>query len=113
MATMTSSSDDRFELVDPEGARNLTTRAQGRALLARALARLDSGRAIEVDLSGLAALTPSFADEFFGGLLEGLGEGRFKDSVRIRGASETCRVLIRAVLADRRARPRSATGGAR
>jgi len=110
---MTSSSDERFELVDPTGAKNLTTRAQGRALLECALGRLESGRSIEVDLAGLSALTPSFADEFFGGLLERLGDHRFREQVRIRGANETCRVLIRAVLADRRLRPRAAGAAGR
>gem|GEM_PF-5785033 len=46
-------------------------------------------------------MTPSFADECFGKLVERMGRDAFKEKVRLIGAAETIRILINTVMARR------------
>jgi len=107
-----SSSDEEMRLADEARAKALVTRDQGRELLDRAVVRSESARGLYVDLEGAEALSPSFADEFFGGLWEHLGDAEFRARVKILNASETWKLLIGKVLAHRRARPKHASRAA-
>ena len=106
--TMSSSSIEPFDLSGECGSTALVTREQGAALLVRAAKRLEVGERLEVSVDGAEALSPSFADEFFGGLSESLGREEFGRRVRIRCSSQTWKILIRKVLAHRGQHPKTA-----
>ena len=76
-------------------------------MLEQARARLRSGLELRVDLSGIEAISPSFTDEFFGGLFEELGEAEFRRRIRVHCPSAPWRALIQKVLAKRRERPKA------
>lgn len=99
--TMTCSSTESFDLVGKAGARALVTREQGRTLATLALARIEAGAALRVEIDPAEALSPSFADEFFGILVDRLGRERFASRVRVHCSQETWRVLISKVLSHR------------
>src|SRR5438445_11613660 len=101
-----TSSPDVLVLADVAGSKTLVTRDQGRVLLEGALSQLDNMRILHVDMSGIDALSPSFADEFFGGLLERLGGTGFRERVRVENHTEELRMLIRKVLGHRKSHPR-------
>ena len=102
---MTSSSEE-LTLRSAGLSAALVTRDQGAEMLGRARELLRSGRDLRIDLSGVEAISPSFADEFFGGMFEELGESEFRRRVRIRCPSTPWRALIQKVLAKRRERPK-------
>lgn len=108
---MTSSWTDIFDVVAESGSGSLVTRDQGHELLEKVELRLASPGAIRVDLLGVEALSPSFADEFFGGLAEHLGAAEFSKRIRVHCPSEAWRILIQKVLAHRRQHPKSARAG--
>lgn len=99
---MTKSSSDAFRLTKHEESRLLVTRVQGRRLLGEALGLLESGKFLTVDLAGAEAISPSFADEFFGGLLRTLGPEAFRKCVKILGTNQETRVLVLKVLSRAR-----------
>ncbi|MXY78487.1 MAG: DUF4325 domain-containing protein [Chloroflexi bacterium] len=59
------------------------------------LARIDSDDITEIDLSGVRAASPSFLDEFFGGLVEQTS------SASLVNVNETLQPLVERVLARR------------
>ena len=78
-------------------APNTATRPNGvaaREKLKELLAHVDVA---VVDLDGIV-LTPSFADEFLGILLQELGEPLFKQSVKIENVAPSARPLLQTVL---------------
>jgi hypothetical protein len=104
---MTSSLTETFDVVLECGSRSLVTRDQGRALLDKLETRLESSASIRVELAQAEAFSPSFADEFFGGLAEHLGLAEFSKRVRVHCPSEAWRILIQKVLAHRRSHPKA------
>lgn len=66
----------------------------------RALHLLSSVSVIEIDLDGIV-LTPSFADELLGGLMEELGPAEFRRRIRLLNVPGSARPLIRNVLNER------------
>jgi STAS-like domain of unknown function (DUF4325) len=80
-------------------------------LITRRLARMHRNRleslleersdGVEVDLSQVELMTPSFADEYFGVLAERYGREAFRQRIRIRGAGEDLRHLLAAVIGQR------------
>ena len=80
------------------------TRAQGEKLrkeLEDLLGKFATGDRLEIDFSGVQVMTPSFADECIGKLAAQLGPAKFRESVSLKGADETVRTLVNAVLAER------------
>ncbi len=78
------------------------TRHEGsdvRSQIEKVLAKTDD--MVAIDFSGVAVMTPSFADECFGKLAQELGIDEFKKRIRLRGADETIRVLMNFVLSER------------
>ena len=104
---MSSSSTEPFDLSKECDSKALVTREQGAALLILAAKRLGVEERFEISVDGAEALSPSFADEFFGGLSESLGREEFGRRVRIRCSSQTWKLLIRKVLAHRAQHPKS------
>jgi len=100
---MTSSSDS-FDLVAEGSARLLLTREQGRTLLTDVLERLQKRQMLVLSLEGVEAISPSFADELFGGLAEALGPLEFGKRVRIQCGTPAWRSLIGKVVAHRQHR---------
>lgn len=98
--------NDIVEIVGIVGSTALVTRDQGRLLKHHVAAMLPEGRSVVLDLEGAEAVSPSFADEFFGGLLEDLGTEEFRRRVQVRGMTPDVRVLLNRVLAYRSARVR-------
>jgi hypothetical protein len=94
-------SNERVDLAASVGSKTLLTRDQGRALRESILARWTAGQLLTLDLSTAEAISPSFADEFFGGLESALG-GAFRSSIRIVCPQAEWRSLISAALAHRR-----------
>jgi len=80
------------------------TRDQGAALRARVLEALEISACIVLDLSRVEALSPSFADELFGGLETALASG-FHERIRISCPSAEWKRLISSALAHRRGEP--------
>ena len=99
LRTMSSSSSEVFDLA--RGGRALVTREQGQLLLGEARECLGRVRVLEVQLVGAEALSPSFADEFFGGLADWLGVEGFRARIKVRCPAEAWRVLIQKVLSHR------------
>ena len=95
---MTDMEPEKFSVVFLNTVPRVTSREQGRAArsLLKNLVRLHG--TIELSLGGIEAMTPSFADECFGRLLEELGEAEFRRAVRFRGADPTTKTLINQVL---------------
>jgi hypothetical protein len=107
---MICSSSEDLDLVREVASKALVTREQGGSLLRVAEQRLLDQEHLVIDLDGAEALSPSFADEFFGGLAEGLGADELRTRIKIRCANEEWRILIRKVLSHCAARPRSMRG---
>ena len=103
---MISSSTEELQLRNEASSAALVTRDQGATILKLARERLREGKPLRVDLTGVEAISPSFVDEFFGGLFEELGEADFRLRVRIDCPSAPWRTLIRKVLSKRRERPK-------
>jgi hypothetical protein len=101
---MTTSSTEIFDVAREARAKALVTRDQGRVLVSRAEDILSREPHITVELGSAEALSPSFADEFFGALAEHLGSSQFRLRVRVRCPNEAWQVLIRKVLGHRRTR---------
>jgi len=91
----------RFEVAPDLPA--LTTRPQGIRARKEALELLISHEALELDFC-LALVTPSFVDEFIGGLLDELGEEQFRTRLTITNPTPQTIPLIRHVLHHRRVR---------
>jgi len=79
------------------GSRQIAVHAR-----ARLAEIIDGDKTAVADAEGVAVMTPSFADECFGGLLDQLGEERFRSSVKIDNLNESCRLLVEAVLQRRK-----------
>ena len=88
---MTSS---RFEV--RVEAPNSTTRPNGIAARNKLLSCLDSNGHVVVDLSDVV-LTPSFADEFLGVLLNELGAEKFRQVIQIINVPEGARALLNTI----------------
>jgi len=72
----------------------------------RGLLELHGG--IELGFDGVEVLTPSFADEVFGKLLDELGEDRFRQTIRFSGGTSEVRTLVNQILRIRLAQLRQA-----
>lgn len=73
---------ERIDLGATANGRTLLTGDQGRKLLEEIPARVPNGARITLDLSSATALSPSFADELFGGLDSALG-AEFRSRIQI------------------------------
>lgn len=62
---------------------------------------ISRGHVAIVDFSAVDLMTPSFADECFGVLVEQLGRERFREVVRLRAATAEVKHLVTVVLANR------------
>lgn len=103
---MTRVSSSNEAVVDAAGdgeSPSLLTREQGAALREQVLALIGNGAVVTINMAGLRALSPSSADELFGGLSDRLGPD-FEAHVRVRCPSAEWRTLIRSTLAHRRRR---------
>ena len=98
---MISSSDDTIDLGAWAASRSLLTRDQGSALRGQVLQRLGTSRSVILDLTQVDALSPSFADELFGGLETEMGAD-FKRRVRISCPKPEWKRLIASALGHRR-----------
>lgn len=78
-----------------------------RAELRREMDALESGAHLVVDMDGVGAVTPSFADELLGRLLLEVGEAVFRARLRLRTSDATVRLLVNRVLAQRAAEARA------
>ncbi len=79
------------------------TRRQGelvRERLVKELKSLDLTCKLRIDCSGVSEMTPSFADECFGKLLQYVGAYSFRSRISLVGADDTIKVLINAILAQ-------------
>jgi hypothetical protein len=88
----------------------LISREQGRVVRGAAERLLEQGADVECDLTGVRAMSPSFADELFGELGARLGLEGLRRRVTIRNATEDVKVLVNRVLAHRVGK-RSERGG--
>lgn len=79
-----------------------------RAELRREMEALESGGQLVVDMDGVGAITPSFADELLGRLLLEVGETTFRARIKLRTSDATVRLLVNRVLAQRAAEARGA-----
>ena len=98
--------DTTFLLTDHES--DFVTRNMGQSMRARLLAFEASappGEELTIDVSGIEALTPSFADEFFGRTVLAMGLDHFRKRFRIVGVTEEIKVLISKVIKIRLAQP--------
>jgi len=80
------------------------TRAQGvrvRAKLETLVNGLAQDDRLVIDFEGVQVMTPSFADECFGKLAQGMGFATFRQRITLIGANETNRILVNAILAER------------
>jgi hypothetical protein len=75
----------------------LAGRSEGARMRERLVAAVATGEAV-IDLEGVEAISPSFADEFFAKLPAGLLEG---DSVRFEHLTPEVEAIVRAVTAAR------------
>lgn len=83
------------------------TRRQGtmlRAKLVEMYSALGTEDTMGIDFDGVQVMAPSFADECFGKFAEVVGLSTFRSRVSLKGANETIRTLVNAVLSDRRSR---------
>jgi hypothetical protein len=81
---------------------NLLTRDQGarvRSRIAEIPFTVESP--LVVEFSGVEAITPSFIDELLGRMLVEMGAKRFRDVIRLRGATDTVQRLVNRVLSYR------------
>jgi len=97
-----TSSPRAVKLVALAGSTSLLTRTQGAALREQVLELLEGEPSVEIDMSGVNALSPSFADELFGGLQTSFGRAT-ASRIRVSCARVEWRRLIRSALAHRRA----------
>jgi len=99
-----------FQLSKELGARALVTRDQG----ARALGKLDrwvlARGVLRIRLDDVDAMSPSFTDEFFGGLVDKVGLEAFNELVRVSGGDSSSRLLIERVVGAHLAKRRSRSG---
>lgn len=94
----------RFRLAD--FGHDLLTRDRAatiREKLRSLIASLSPGARVLVDMDGVGAITPSFADELLGRLLLEVGPAQFRSALRLQAADETVRLLVNRVLAQRAA----------
>lgn len=98
---MTSSSRKTINVKLLAGSASLVTRDQAKALHAQILADVDEFTTVTLDLSDVTAMSPSFADELFGGLRREL-DADFQSSIKVRCPQSAWRHLIRAALAYHR-----------
>lgn len=99
LKTMTSSPTRVIDLSEGAPSMALLTRDQGKALCQRILEILRDDGHVMLDLSAVEGLSPSFADELFGGLETRLG-ARFRERVRISCPKREWKSLIASVLSD-------------
>ena len=88
----------------------MLTRVQAEPLRAKAMKLLGTADTLRVDMTGANALSPSFADEFFGAMSAQMGISNFRARVRVVCEKPSWRKLISAVLAHRAARSKASLG---
>jgi hypothetical protein len=96
-----SSSSLTIDLGGCSDSRSLLTRDQGSDLRSEVLRQLASCASVVLDLTHVDALSPSFADELFGGLESELGVD-FTRLIRISCPRPEWRRLISSALTHRR-----------
>ncbi len=94
---MTSSFKPVIDLAEGTGSPSLLTRDQGRELRLYVIKKLQDTDSVVLDLTHVEALSPSFADELFGGLNEHLGQ-TFRKRIQISCPKAEWRRLISSVL---------------
>jgi anti-sigma regulatory factor (Ser/Thr protein kinase) len=70
------------------------------------LVSMNRGRRVKVDLSGVALVSSSFADEVFGKLFATLGPLRFSQALELQSVSPTVQALIDKAIVQRMSQPR-------
>ena len=93
-----------FKFVVLDEAPNTATRPNGAAARSKVMHLLNDVDTVVIDLHDIV-LTPSFADEFLGGLLGMLGESRFRSAVRLENVPESAKPLLRNVFHRRSISP--------
>ena len=97
---MTSTSNE--ECIDLKiSGELLLTRDRGRELRVKASRAITAGRKVVFEFAGVEAVTPSFADEVFGDLVEEFGWVVVKERVRVVGASKQVKHLLAVVMSNR------------
>ena len=91
---MTSTS--RFSVADR--VQSMSSRPAGQEALVAVAQLLSESDSVEIDFGGVS-LTPSFADEFVGGIAASLGPKEFQARVRLRNIPDASIPLVRHVLA--------------
>lgn len=100
---MTLSSHKLFNIASASDSSSLLTREQGQELRNRVLEELSGTECLEVSVSDARALSPSFADELFGGLYSELGP-EFSRRILVRCCRKDWRHLIASVIKRRKNR---------
>ena len=98
---MTSSLGKTINVRLLAGSASLVTRDQAKNLRASVLADVREFDTVTLDLTEVTAMSPSFADELFGGLRRELS-ANFQSSIKVRCPQSAWRHLIRAALAYHR-----------
>jgi len=88
-----------------QDSRRLFTRDAARKALTLAVAVLHGRASICIDLTGCIVITPSYADEFFCGLVRRVGIDTYRGNVLVRGADQYARNLIEMVILNAGLRP--------
>ena len=97
---MTSTSNE--ECIDLKiSGELLLTRDRGKELRVKVSRAISVGRNVVFDFAGVAVVTPSFADEVFGDLVEEFGWVVVKERVRVVGASKQVKHLLAVVMSNR------------
>lgn len=87
-----------FSLAREVGSRTLVTRDQGARALKRLAPWLESPGPLTIELESVDAMSPSFTDEFFGGVVDSVGLVDFNKLIRVSGADSVSRLLIERVV---------------
>lgn len=77
-----------------EYAPSLSAKPTAKAIFEQIWALGPQENVIEIDLSGMSAMTTSCARVIFGGLYLKLGKELFRRNIRLVGYSETIRIVI-------------------
>ncbi|KJS14472.1 MAG: hypothetical protein VR69_17220 [Peptococcaceae bacterium BRH_c4b] len=83
--------------------RHLTGRFLGRKIINELRMLLDIHNTIRIDFGGVQAVSHSFIDEVFGGLVSELGVDNFKKKIKLNNCSEEFKSIILFVLKERSA----------
>lgn len=83
-----------LDLGEPMSTRQMG--AEARTKLETALSQADT---VEVDFGGANGMTPSFADEVFGKLMDSIGPDNFRKRISLVNVPDRIKSLLRSVFA--------------